>query len=233
MERLEVGAEVAQKERQNKTYLWERVFWLASGVGGALTAYYLTMVRFPELVVQSTYTTLPDLYLSLTAVVLLAAFLYRYRALFLGRTLMGWAKGVAILLMMFALALGSAALVREVAYRLPGVRLLLNSEVYHTVMLDQLLRSMNKYCGSDGDTYSGRCPDDAMKLVMARMDGIEAEMGDRLVKSHLARFLFVEGLALMAMVAVFLGLHRLVMSGRLGQSQHHYIRLLNRYGVEP
>lgn len=209
----------------------EKAFWLVAGVVSVATVYYLTVKRFQLLDVEPTYTTLPDPYLSLAAVVLIIVFAYRQRSLLMARGQEGMAKGLVVLLVVSALAITSAGLVREVAYRLPGVRILLNSELYHTVLADQLIRSMNKYCW--GGSYDGSCSDDARRLVAAHMDVIDAEMSGRFIKGNIWRYLFVEGLALLAMVAAFVGLNRLVMSGSLGRSSYYYVRLLNRYGAKP
>lgn len=212
-----------------KATVGEKGFWLGVGASGLLVGYYLLVGHFQALVIRPTYTIVPDPYMLIAAAFLLGIFAYRQRALFAGLGRDGLIKWFVILMSVSVLALSAAGVVREVGYRLPGVRILLDWEQYAAVRLTQYFEARDRWCPSRRDD----CMERAESFFDAEMLAFDARVSEGIVRHHLPKFMFVEGAAFLAMIAAFLGLHRLVMSGRLGQSRYHYIRLFNRYGAEP
>lgn len=228
MEHLDAGVDGGGQGAVGMEPGWkEKIFLLLCSVLGGLGAYYLVAIRFPAFHVRPGYTVVPDPYLPLAAFLLLVIFVSRHRSLFLRHLKDGWMKGVTVLWSESVIALSVAALVREVGYRVPGLKLPVDWMEYSSLRLKEIMRVTDGVCQpTDQDCW------DRLKFMLdIHMASFDASVSQMMMKFYWLRYSIIEGVALMAMIAVFLGLHRLVMSGRLGQARSSYLRMIDRYGV--
>lgn len=227
----QLGSEATTVEEVGVSTGW----WRQNGfmlLGVALVAlmggYYLAVIRFQTLVMQPTYTVIPDPYLPLVALLLLSVFVYRDRAFFLSRPQGRWAKTLVVLLSMFVIALGCAGAVREAGYRLPGLKIQINWERMSSLKILVYMQSRNHWCPSGEQ----QCLEEAEPVIDANMTQFDRVATKNIRKEHWLNYLIVEGAALFAMIAAFLGLHRLSMSDYFKESRYRLLRLFNRYGDE-
>lgn len=224
MEQLGVGVERGDLERATfEKRKRDFVFWGGSALlaGYALLQLLLVEMYQPYL---GSYAILPNPYFLLLTPALVAGFFYVNLYFIKHRLQGGKIKLSVILLVMVALSLAAAQAVRELGYRIPGVSIAGADQELYRAGIDTYLRlkRTNPWCAEN--------PEECVNQVQVYF---AKPIAEDLIRRHFMPYCVVEGLAMSAMVAAFIGLHRLIMSGRLGQSRYHYIRLFNRYGAAP
>lgn len=222
------GWQLDDKEKQEFGRV-AQICLIAGMVWGSLYlgAYWLTY-RFQTLEMGLDYTMVPDPYLPVIGLLLLIFFLNRKKADFLEATKPKWWLAGVLVLSMSCLSLSAAGIVREIGWRLPGIRIIENT-AFWTGRNATLQRSAATWC--DGDWLA--CSSDMRKQIDADAAGYESRFTSKLIGAYWGRYFFVESLALLAMCAVFRSLHILIMSGFLLRAKVPLVSIFNRYGAKP